>query len=510
MSGDYSLVRHTLLYSVTEKIMEFISSLASRLSRQQRDFCTVGAITLAVSFLLFYRLGELALDPDEALIIEWTAALNAEYPTVWELAASFVKNGGFVHLKKESSLYPSINIYLSAFAFHLFGINPWAARLPSAIIALFTIPLFYHVSRRLINSHGVAMMATMLFATSAPLLFLMRQNRYTSATVLLTLWLILAYLGIIKRKKYAIFQFVLVIVLFFYTAYYIFCPVAFGLMCHALIFNPHGIRRKTGLLFGTMFGGISLSAPLLAKDYTWLINAVIDHVSNRAPIMVIDSIHLSAFEVNVIGMPLVTVVIYLMVQPISNLSGGLSWIAAVLWLGLMIATSSLGPIIYVAAGSMVDHLWPSFSPWLFNRLIDPRSWSLLCIAAGAILAIRCLVNSKSNAAAMLSIVVTVIMGAILAYALIYPKLWTRYLACVIAISFIPGGYLLYQIYLRKRILGVLITVLVVSSNILSIVPFTKNHYPYWDWKLPYWTYRLISGDLMDHNVLNFYTDHNYW
>ena len=110
MSGDYSLVRHTLLYSVTEKIMEFISSLSSRLSRQQRDFCTVGAITLAVSFLLFYRLGELVLDLDEVVIIDWTAALYAENPSVWELAASFVKNGGFVHWNQESGLYSSISV----------------------------------------------------------------------------------------------------------------------------------------------------------------------------------------------------------------------------------------------------------------------------------------------------------------------------------------------------------------------------------------------------------------
>ena len=70
-------------------------------------------------------------------------------------------------------------------------------------------------------------------------------------------------------------------------------------------------------------------------------------------------------------------------------------------------------------------------------------------------------------------------------------------------GFLLAGYLTAQIMQKNRVLGISMILLHMTSNILSVVPFVPGHYPYFQWKLPQWIYRLVTGDPISEIVTNF-------
>ena len=69
--------------------------------------------------------------------------------------------------------------------------------------------------------------------------------------------------------------------------------------------------------------------------------------------------------------------------------------------------------------------------------------------------------------------------------------------------FLLSGYLLTKIIEKNKLLGISMILLHMTSNILSVVPFVPEHYPYFQWKLPQWIYRLVTGDPISEIVTNF-------
>lgn len=467
-------------------------------------------LTLAVGLLLFYRLGDLALDPDEGRIIQWTSLLLVENPTIVSLFASFLKNGGLVPLGEiidYRQLYPGLNIYLTALSFHVFGASTWAARLPSAVIGLCTIPVFYVTAKRLLPSGVGPQIALLLFATSAPLLFLMRQARYTSTTVLMTLLLVLAYMAVLERKRFSLIYLSVVSLLFFYTAYYVFCPVALGLVCHAVAFTSASVRKRVALLFCLLLLGVSLAGALLQLGPVWFLDTMGYVLSQRAPIMVVTNLHLAAFEMNLLGVPFVIAVIYLGFQGTGGRKDPRFFVGLGLWAVFMLMQSSLGIAICGAANEGLGSIWPFMGTWIHSRLVDPRSWSVICLCSGTLMVLQGLRTTRSGDVRILAIPIVIIIGAIAGYSLLYPSIWTRYVACLLVLTFVPGAYMLERIIIRQKLIGYALIVLMMGTNLLSVIPFSRGHYPYLDWKLPNWTYRLISDDPIPEVIYNFYTDH---
>ncbi|MBT5872843.1 MAG: hypothetical protein HOH43_05440 [Candidatus Latescibacteria bacterium] len=490
--------------------MGFIDGIDRQCVRQARAHLLPLMCTAAVGLLLFYRLGDLSLDPDEGRIIEWTNILLAENPTILGLFVSFVKNGGLVPLGEivdYRQLYPGINIYLTALSFHVFGVSIWAARLPSAVIGLFTVPVFYASARRLLPTGMSPQIGLLLFATSAPLLFLMRQARYTSTTVLMTLLLVLAYLAVLERKRFALIYLSIVSLLFFYTAYYVFCPVALGLVCHALAFTSASVRKRVAVLFCLLLLCITLAGAVLQLGPIWFLDTIGYILSRRAPIMVLNNLHLAAFEMNLLGIPFVLAVIYLGCLGPGGRRDPQFFTAIGLWAVFMIMQSSFGAVLCGYASGVLNPVWPYRGGWLQNRLVDPRSWSVICLCSGAFMVVQGLRKTTSSDAKLLAIPVIMVMGAIAGYSLLYPSIWTRYVACLVVLAFIPGAYMLEHILVRQKLVGYALIVLLIGTNLLSVVPFSSGHYPYLDWKLPHWTYRLFSDDPISEVIYNFYTDH---
>jgi hypothetical protein len=106
----------------------------------------------------------------------------------------------------------------------------------------------------------------------------------------------------------------------------------------------------------------------------------------------------------------------------------------------------------------------------------------------------------------LSVPVILLVATPLLYCFIpfYVMAYTRYLTGVILLSFVVFGYLAFEIIKVKPVMGYSILFLHMSCDLLSILPFTRSLPSYWQWELPHWMYRLVTGDQFHEDVTNFY------
>lgn len=449
--------------------------------------------------LLFYRLGDLALDPDEGTIIRWATELHRMEPSFFDLLVRFVRDGGFY------GPYPGLNIYLTVLSFRGFGISTWAARLPAVLIAFGTIPLLYRVADRILRNPTAALFSTLTFATSAPLLFLMRQCRYTSLTICATLWFVWAYLDLLERKPSGLPQCIGAMVVFFYTSFYIFVPVAVGVTLHCLLYARGQARRTALLVFVVVFLGVTLAVPSHRLSWHWPLD-FLKEIWQSPPVTMLNNLRLCANEINLVGLPYALVIVFLIVTQHARSAAWLPWTAGLLWGGFVVTSSPLMTPVFEGVSVWLDQAWPGLSPWVFNRLVDPRSYFIVIFAVVGSLILWTLWKPIPNTVRQLSLPILILIGTTVAFSMVFTELvWTRYLAGTIALSFIIVGFMLAEIQARHRPLAIILLLLIVSSNVLSAVPLLVAHPAPWQWKLPHWVSRLASGDPCADIVLNFWT-----
>lgn len=448
--------------------------------------------------LLFYRLGDLALDPDEGTIIRWATTLYHSDPSIVDLIQHFVRDKGFY------GVYPGLNIYLTVLSFRVFGISTWAARLPAVLIAVGTIPLFYRVADRILRNPTAALFSTLTFATSAPLLFLMRQCRYTSLTICATLWFVWAYLDLLERKPSGLPQCIGAMVLFFYTSFYIFVPVAVGVTLHCLLCTRGRSRRMALLVFVSVFLGVTLAVPSHRLSWHWPLDFLMG-IWQSPPVTMLNNLRLCANEINLVGLPYALVVVFLIVTRHARSAAWLPWTAGLLWGGFVVTSSPFMTPVFEGGRVWLDQTWPGLSPWVFTRLADPRSYFIVIVTVMVSLVLRELWKPGPNAVHQLSLPILILIGTTVAFSLVFTRLvWTRYLAGTITLSFIIVGFMLDEIRVRHRPLAIILLLLIVTSNVLSAVPLLAAHPAPWQWKLPHWVSRLASGDPCADIVLNFW------
>lgn len=133
------------------------------------------AILLAAGGARFYNLGYLDLQAwDEALY-----AVRAESILkygVWLDQARYAIDGLY------STLHPPLYVWLTAISFSIFGVTELAARIPSALFGLLTIPMIYHIGKRLSNEQA-GLFAALFFALNPFVTFFARQGQFDSALV---------------------------------------------------------------------------------------------------------------------------------------------------------------------------------------------------------------------------------------------------------------------------------------------------------------------------------------
>ena len=113
------------------------------------------AILAASAFAFFFGLGRLGfLGPDE--------------PRYAEVAREMFVSGDYISTRLCGCLWfekPALLYWMSTAGYHLFGVNEFAARVPTAAAALATVALLYLAVRRL-GMRGLALASALVLATS--------------------------------------------------------------------------------------------------------------------------------------------------------------------------------------------------------------------------------------------------------------------------------------------------------------------------------------------------------
>lgn len=119
-------------------------------------------IIICLAFIArFYKLGQIPLS------IDWDEASNA-YNAYSILKTARDEYGTFLPLTNRSfdDYKPPLYMYLNVPAVAIFGLTPFAARLPSAILGFLTVPTLYFLVKFLFGRKDIAAAAMLLLAIS--------------------------------------------------------------------------------------------------------------------------------------------------------------------------------------------------------------------------------------------------------------------------------------------------------------------------------------------------------
>src|SRR3989338_1459032 len=125
------------------------------------------AILFLAFILRFYKLGEVPLS------LDWDENSNA-YNAYSILKTGRDEYGDFLPIANRSfdDYKPPLYMYLNIPTVSVFGLTPFAARLPSAFFGFLTVPLFYFLSKKLlenqkfVDAKTTALIAMLLLAIS--------------------------------------------------------------------------------------------------------------------------------------------------------------------------------------------------------------------------------------------------------------------------------------------------------------------------------------------------------
>jgi len=211
------------------------------------------AMTLALLFLLFWNLGDQYLWHDEvqtALLAKST--LEYGYPKA--LMGDFLVVTDETYGPGRSYIaQPWLQNYVCAAAFLLFGDSNTSARLIFAIFGFFSFYLIYVLAYRLFEEKLLARFSVVVAATCVPFLLMLRQCRYYSLTVFLSLALLIFYINFLERKKFSSIFFVATSFLLFQANFGCLIPLlAAVFICFVLLER----RRKLLAQFLKMYACI--------------------------------------------------------------------------------------------------------------------------------------------------------------------------------------------------------------------------------------------------------------
>jgi len=134
---------------------------------------------------------------------------------------------------------PWLQNYLCAFSFILFGESNTTARVLFAILGFLSLYLLYYLAKRLFEDTFLARLTFFIAATSVPFLLHLRQSRYYSLTIFLTLILLITYLDFLDKRKARGAVFVLVSFLLFHANFGSAIGVLGALFIHYLLIERY-------------------------------------------------------------------------------------------------------------------------------------------------------------------------------------------------------------------------------------------------------------------------------
>ena len=130
-----------------------------------------------------------------------------------------------------------IPYYLQSASLLLFGQNTFSARLPFALIGIFSIWGIYSFTLRWTNQKNIALFASLLLATSVPALLYFRTARYIAIPILLTPLLLKFYITIFDKEKWNPIPLTVVSIIYFHTMYVEFAGLIIGILIHLYVYR---------------------------------------------------------------------------------------------------------------------------------------------------------------------------------------------------------------------------------------------------------------------------------
>ena len=203
---------------------------------------TLFVLMILSIFLIFPRLGENVLQVDEGSDSFYSLTiLKYGYPATSDGLNEF---GGVIGIDGVWKQQPWFPFYVRALSLLFFGQNSFAARFPSALLGVLSVPLLYFLSLMVLGNKKESIIATLLFICSVPLLLYFRTARYIAFQIPLTLLILWFYVQMLEHKKWSAVGFTVSSVLLFHTMYVQCAGVLMGIILHLLFFERSKDRVK--------------------------------------------------------------------------------------------------------------------------------------------------------------------------------------------------------------------------------------------------------------------------
>ena len=213
--------------------------------------------------LIFPRLGENVLQIDEAGdSFHSLTTLKFGYPAISDGINEFGRNISPDGILK---LQPWFTFYVRALSLYLFGQNSFAARFPSALLGVLSVPLLYLLTFKLSQRQNEAFIATLLFICSVPLLLYFRTARYIAFQIPFTLLIIWFYIQMLEHKKWSATGFTLSSVLLFHSMYVVCAGVLTGILLHLIAYERN--KKQVKQFFLVFLIIFFLTAPWILYIY---------------------------------------------------------------------------------------------------------------------------------------------------------------------------------------------------------------------------------------------------
>jgi len=158
-------------------------------------------LILILAFVVrFYKLGQ--IPPG----LDWDEVSNA-YNAYSILKTAKDEYGNFLPLANRSfdDYKPPLYMYLEVPAVAIFGLTPFAARLPSAIFGFLTVPLIYLLAKRLFANDAIALLSALFLAISPWHIQFSRAGFESNIGLFFSTAAIVSFLYGIKNRKLLIF-----------------------------------------------------------------------------------------------------------------------------------------------------------------------------------------------------------------------------------------------------------------------------------------------------------------
>lgn len=146
--------------------------------------------------------------------------------------------------------------YIQSASLQLLGQNTFAARLPFAILGVFSVWTLYNFTLRWTNKKTIAFLASLLLATSVPALLYFRTARYIAIPIFLTPLLLRFYITIFDSKKWNPIPFTVLAIIYFHTMYVECAGLIIGMLIHLYVYR----ERVTAVNLSKVKGSAIITA----------------------------------------------------------------------------------------------------------------------------------------------------------------------------------------------------------------------------------------------------------